>query len=551
MNKLSRYGKGKPDILHLYHLLFGSVVIGLLVYFAVIQQGIIYASAQQGMPGDLGQKSKEEAIQTFQTQFCGMNSKPNNNSYITEYLLPQKCEMPLGILVDKNNSVWYISSKHGILGKFDSETKKFENFTIPFWTARSSPVGISQTWQVKSDAQGNIWFTDEKQNGIWKFDVSSGNFNFFRVPGSKTDPYTFIYPVSIDFDDDGNIYFTGIRSQAIWIGNITKLKNNSSEGISLVKLPTTGFQGLDPSRINSGAIKVDNKRNIVWVSMLAFGIKGEIFKYDLANKSVTAYGLPSKLTSPVGIELDKYGNPWITDHGTSIFFMLNATNGKITEFATSPYSKRISTGLTTGNNAYTLPYWIMSDSNNSLWFNEHTGNKIGKFDPKNDILTEYWIPTQNPLWGMCDPQSNTSQCGIANALQFSIGRNNQLWFSEWTENKLGMLNTSSPIPFKVKIDERLIQVAPGQTKEIPIRISSDIDSNVRMIASSTLTPTGGFGNSTASFSQDSFQLKPGEEKGVSFLITPSPDTPKGDYTMMIGVEDDRVSQLKALTLRIT
>ncbi len=546
------YNSGKSEHRTFTHfkILVGCVV-GVLIYFAVISQGIIYLSAQQEIPEDLIQKSKAEAIQRFQTQFCGMNTKTNNNSYVTEYLLPQKCEIPLGILVDNNNSVWYVSSKHGFLGRLDLETKKFENFTIPFWTARSSPVGLSQTWQVEADSQGNIWFTDEKENGIWKFDISSGNFSFFRVPGSTAGPDATIYPVSIDFDNDGNIYFAGIRSQSIWIGNITKLKNNSSEGISFVKLPTAGFKGVDPFMINSGAIKVDTKRNVVWVSMLAFGVKGEVFKYDLANRSVTAYGLPSKLTSPVGIVLDENGNPWITDHGTSIFFMLNATNGQITEFTTSPYSRRISPGLTSSDNAYTLPYWIRSDSNNSLWFNEHTGNKIGKFDPKNNVLTEYWIPTQNPLWGMCEPQSTTAACGIANALQFSIGKNNQLWFSEWTENKLGMLNTSSPIPFKVKIDENIVQVEPGQTKEIPITISSDKDVNVRMIASSTLTPTGGFGNSTASFSQDSIELKPGEEKRVSFLITPSQDTGTGDYTLMIGVEDDRVSQMKAITLRIT
>jgi virginiamycin B lyase len=543
-------GKSEHRTFTHFRILVGCVV-GVLIYFAVISQGIVYLSAQQEIPEDLIQKSKAEAIQRFQTQFCGMNTKTNNNSYVTEYLLPQKCEIPLGILVDNNNSVWYVSSKHGFLGRFDLETKKFENFTIPFWTARSSPVGLSQTWQVEADSQGNIWFTDEKQNGIWKFDIPSGNFSFFRVPGSTAGPDTTIYPVSIDFDNDGNIYFTGIRSQSIWIGNITKLKNNSSEGISFVKLPTAGFKGVDPFLINSGAIKVDTKRGVVWVSMLAFGVKGEVFKYDLANSSVTAYGLPSKLTSPVGIVLDEKGNPWITDHGTSIFFMLNSTNGQITEFTTSPYSRRISPGLTSSENAYTLPYWIRSDSNNSLWFNEHTGNKIGKFDSKNKVLTEYWIPTQNPLWGMCEPRSTTAACGIANALQFSIGKNNQLWFSEWTENKLGMINTSSPIPFKVKIDESIVQVVPGQTKEIPITISSDKDVDVRMIASSTLTPTGGFGNSTASFSQDSIELKPGDEKRVSFLITPSQDTRTGDYTMMIGVEDDRVSQMKAITLRIT
>jgi virginiamycin B lyase len=256
------------------------------------------------------------------------------------------------------------------------------------------------------------------------------------------------------------------------------------------------------------------------------------------------------LNSPVGIVLDKTGNPWITDHATSLFFMLNATDGKITEYTTSPFSSRIAPGATSTVNAYTLPYWIRTDSNNTFWFNEHIGNKIGKFDPTNKVLIEYWIPTQNPLWGMCQPPTK-SACGIANALQFSIGKNNQLWFSEWTENKLGMLNTSSLVPFQVNIGEDKVTVKRGETKEIPVVISANKDVNLRTIASSSITPTGGFGNTSTSFSQESVMMTPGASKQVSFLITPSMDTKPGDYTMMIGVEDDQVSYMKAITLQIT
>ena len=99
------------------------------------------------------------------------------------------------------------------------------------------------------------------------------------------------------------------------------------------------------------------------------------------------------------------------------------------------------------NSAYTLPYWIKMDSTGILWFNEHVGNKIARFNTTDGTLVEYWIPTQNGLWAPCAP--NESACGIANALQFSIGKNNQIWFSEWTENKLGMLNGSKPLSFVV------------------------------------------------------------------------------------------------------
>ncbi len=490
---------------------------------------------------------KEQAIERFEKQFCGLNSKPNNNNYITEYLLPQKCEMPLGILVT-NNSVWYISTKQGVLGSVDLSGKKFQKFMIPFWNTRDNPIDLSQSWDVEADSKGNIWFTDERQNGVWKYELASSKFSFFPVPESPKEFGT-TYPVSITFDEKGNIYFVGIRSKSVWFGNITEMRNNSSKGINSIALPVSGFNGIDPTLISTGSLIIDNKRNVIWASMLAFGIKGQIFKYDLGKNVGMTYNLPANLNSPVGIVLDEKGNPWVSDHGTSIFFLLNATNGKITEFTTAPYSPRISPGTNMSNNAYTLPYWIRKDSNGSFWFNEHTGNKIGKFDPKNHILNEYWIPTQNPLWARCE-LSATTACGISNALQFSIGKNNELWFSEWTENKLGMLNTSSPIPFKVSIAEENITVKRGETKEIPVIVSTDKQVDLRMIASSTLTPTGGFGNSTTSFSQDSVSVLPGEEKKISFLITPSKDTAPDDYTFMIGVENDQVSYMKAISVKI-
>ena len=224
----------------------------------------------------LVESSRIAAIDKFENQFCGNNTNPDSNQYVTEYVLPTRCEMPLGIAVDNNTSkVWYISTKNGTLGSYNIKENRFDQeHIIPIWKSRQNPIDSSQVWTVKVDPENNnIWFTDEKQNGIWEFDISSGNFSFFRVPGSTKGLDTTIYPVSIDFDDEGNIYFAGIRSQSIWIGNITKLKNGSSEGISFVKLPTTGFKGVDSSRINSGAVKVDTKRNVVWISMLAFQVR--------------------------------------------------------------------------------------------------------------------------------------------------------------------------------------------------------------------------------------------------------------------------------------
>ena len=481
------------------------------------------------------QASKQQAIAKFQEQFCGLNSKPNSNKFISEYSLPKKCELPLGILVT-DNEVWYISTKDGLLGRFDTNVKNFTEFTIPQWKSRSSPVDISQTWDLKSDSKGQIWFTDEKQNGLWSFNTKSKQFSFYKVPEAPEEFGT-TYPVSIAFDKDQNIYFVGIRSPAIWLANTSLIKPSTPEGISKINLSLSGFKGISPDLVSTGSLAVDNDRHVIWVSLLAFATKGQLLKYDINSGNVTAFDLPSYLNSPVGIVLDKNGNPWITDHGTSKFFKFNATDNKITEYSTSPNS--VTSNGVVIDNAYSLPYWIKIAPDGMLWFNEHIGNKLARFDSNDSSLVEYKIPTHNMLWG-----------GIANALQFAIGKNNQVWFTEWTENKIAMLNSSEPLPFTANISEDEIDLKKGDVKEIKVSLHANEDVDLKLVGSSTITSTGTFGNSTTSFSQDAVAMKAGETKEISFLFTPAQDLKEGEYTIMLGAENNEVSYLKAIRVHI-
>jgi virginiamycin B lyase len=218
--------------------------------------------------------------------------------------------------------------------------------------------------------------------------------------------------------------------------------------------------------------------------------------------------------------------------------------------------------------AYTLPYWIHKADDGSLWFNEHTGNKIAHFLPNNNTLIEYWIPSQNKLFSQCDPES-TIECGIANALQLSVGSgklrgsdndisnpkaqgSNEVWFTEWSENKIGRVDPSRTLPFSVQTSRQEITTRKGDSASIdvfitPLLISSD---RVNMTASATFTPTGDFGNSSWSYSEESVLLSDGKTKSVKFVISPSPDLGTGRYMLMLGAQDSSVTYLKAIAINI-
>ncbi|MGC1928769.1 MAG: hypothetical protein WA667_07315 [Candidatus Nitrosopolaris sp.] len=506
--------------------------------------------------------SRAAAIEQYQKQFCGINSVPHASDYITEYKLPATCEMPLGILVDgQAGKVWYVSTKHGTLGSYDIAAHKFDKeLNIPIWNVRSIPTDNSQVWSVNEDKNGNIWFTDEKQNAIWKYSKSLGGFEMYKVP-ENSKSFGTTYPVSIDFDSKGNVYFVGIRSPALWFGNVTEMKNNTSNGITKIPIPTIGFKGIDPDLISTGSIAVDNRRNVVWISMLSFPSKGEILRYNITSKTFDTFNMPPRLNSPVGVAIDNNDNLWVTNHATNMFFMLNASNGKITTYATSKASPLIY-GVNDMNSvpqgAYTLPYWIEKGSGGSLWFNEHEGNKIARFESSNGTLYEYWIPTQDRLWGNCPPNSQT--CGIANALQFSTGQNGQTWFTEWSANKIGSLGTNyKQLPFSVSVLPHELTIKRGQPVEIKVNVSAvttrlsqnHSDSTIEMLASGTFTQEGGLGNSTGTFSQESFPIQDIHTgKQVSFIFTSATNLKPGEYMLMLGAQNNELGMLKAVKVNV-
>ncbi|HEY3094779.1 MAG TPA: hypothetical protein VGJ42_03360 [Nitrososphaera sp.] len=448
--------------------------------------------------------------------------------------------MPVGIAVD-DGQVWYVSAKRGLLGSYSIADNKFSQYNIPEWPSREQPftkfASWSMSWTVKVDKGGNVWFTDQN-NAIWRFNKDSKYFDMFKVPAS--------YPSAIDFDASGNIYFIGINAKSLYFGDVSKMKNGTSDGFTEIPLPLDGFSGIDPQLMTSGLLVVDNGRHDVWVSLLAFQRKGEIFRYDTQTGEVDrTIDLPADLSSPVGAAIDNSGNLWVADHGTNIFYRYDPAQDKITKFVTSVASAKIYGGKTPPN-AYTLPYWLATGQDGSLWFNEHFGNKIARFDPDKLTLTEYWIPSQNKNWAACPPGSTT--CGLANALQFGLSPDNQAWFSEWTENKIAKLDTAKQVPIAVSaLDE--VTVVKGTTAEIKVTIKALSDFKGKMMAAGTFMPNGMFGNSTGIFSEDSVSISEGSRQ-VSLTFTPAEDLVAGQYVIMVGAGNDDVAVLKAVMLDV-
>jgi len=510
-------------------------VIGILAVAAVSVSLLGGNNSQQQVTQNV-EDSRKQAIENFKIQFCGPNPKANSNAFVTEYVLPTECEMPLGMTAD-GQKAYYVSTKNGAVGYYDTEKAEFSEHLAPNWPTRSSPTEFSMVWAAKQDSSGNIWFTDDKAGLIWKFTKSTGDFVSFQSPVQQ--------PISLDFDSDGNMYLVGVRSKSLYYGEVAKMNPGTADGFTEIKLPLDGFANATDFKISSGSVAVDKQRNVVWTSILAFQEKGQIFSYKPSTGEIMVYDLPPELNSPVGMAVDNDGRLWVTDHGTSIFFMLDPATGGLTRYTTAVASDRIFGGLEP-EGSYTLPYWIQAAPDGSIWFNQHVGNKIAKFDSASGTLTEYWIPTQNPNWQNCP--DNAASCGLANALQFTVGSDGQVWFSEWTENKIGRINPTA-IPFSISAQDE-ITVSKGSSAEVKVTVNASDDVAGKMTASATFVNTGSLGKSAGIFSESNVSLTKDSSKQVSYVFTPADDLAPGKYVLMLGLDTGEVSVLKAIRVTV-
>ncbi|HJU35563.1 MAG TPA: hypothetical protein VJ695_10605 [Nitrososphaera sp.] len=526
------------------------VLIGIVVISIEAAVGFI-VNTNNNNNALINDESPIDIKTQFEQRFCG-ESISSSEYYVREFKVPGFCSLPVGIVTDKDDNVWFASTRQGNIVKFIPSTQEFKEFQIPQWLPREVGLGASQVWNLKFDQEGNLWFTDEKQNAIWRFYPLTERFEKYMIPNITNNSRT-IYPVDIDFDLKGSVYVVGIRSFDLWVANKSALRDGTSDGFSNIPMPVEGFSSINQDLVTVGSLETDNDGKSIWISLLAYNQMGQLLRFDIETGKFTIFELPNEIKSPVGLVLDKTGNVWITDQGTSIFFKFDPTTREIAQYSTSVLSPRVNGGNQL-NNSYTLPYWLVSDSNGNIWFNEHIGNKIAKFDLETETLVEYWIPTQNRKFAQCQEIPINMDCGISNALQLAVDSRGNAWFTEWTENKIGTVNSSSVIPFSIQLSQNATTIPQGGSNTIDINIINDDAPSLlslQLVASGTLGRTGNLDNATAVFSEDILTFDMGESsKKATLLLNLSEDTKPGEYSLMVGAEYEEITYSKAIRVTV-
>ena len=201
---------------------------------------------------------------------------------------------------------------------------------------------------------------------------------------------------------------------------------------------------------------------------------------------------------------------------------------------------------------------------NKIWFNEHEGNAIAYFDTDNSTLVEYQIHTRGVLWG------NTF-----NPLKFALDERGSVWFTEWGENKFGVLQSSEitdlPLWLTVSKNRITLDTSSGKGEKLMFYVYPNSthfrernkdnqvtpDGPIKIAAATPITPSGKLWNITTLFDNDTIDLENSDmiydniPYSIEMEVKPIKGLMPGDYTLNIGARYGSVSYSKVIDLVVT
>jgi virginiamycin B lyase len=480
--------------------------------------------------------------------FCSSGGAAKSTDYVNEYMISTDCTGPVAIVSDYDGDVWFAQANTGSLGKFDPDTETFIQFPNTNWMMgdRSMIRGIDYA------PDGSVWFTDDFKKLIWKFSTINEEYNALEFP---TDGDSLPQKLSIE---GSQIIVNDFLGNKLTIFDV----NSDDSQASAVSIPSsvdgafTGQFTLDTNdhiwytnwMINEGGILInynhEDYRNDVLNS-------GEQF---LPMKDyVITYTLPPQLIIPNGIAFSDDDTLWISDSGTSSFFSFESSTGQFIQYVTAdPIFETYGNQTGIIKNPISRPYSMESDDQGRIIFNEQTGNNISVMDPRIQSLVEYHIPSKNPNWADCNSGTKVMEnCGVAQILDFTIS-GEKIWFTEWVENKIGVVDTSIPLPLEIQLEQNTLNLVPGESQEFQYIISVGSQNNNLDLS---LVTSGTHDFLTVNVLDNSANLvaivdDPREPITITTMISASDNALSGTYKILLGVQSDDVTISKFLTVII-
>ena len=477
------------------------------------------------------------------SQFCSSDKIAKSTKFVQEFVIPTECTMPLAITSDYDGNVWFAQTNTGNLAKFDTITQTFTEFENPTW-----PDGArSMMWGIDYAPDGSVWFTDETYDSVWKFSTLNEEYERLSYPSEGN-----TLPQKLRIDGSQIIIndFTGNKLTILDV-------NPSDTEVNYLSVPSP----VDDSVTSDFAI---DRNDNIWYTNWLYQQGGILIQFnqndyldDVANSEqpflplidyIVGYPLPVQLLTPNGVTFSDDGTLWLADTTSSSFFSFDPSTEQFIQYVTAdPILETFGNQTGVVKSPISRPYWIENDGQGKLVFNAQTANNISVMDPKTQTLVEYHVPSKNPNWGDCDSGVEVMEnCGVAQIFDFAIS-GEKIWFTEWVENKIGVVDTSVPLSFEIQLESETMNISPGDSSSNHFVFSSDSTNDVEI--SSIISTTHDFLTvDLIHNSADKFELNSNDSAIMHIEISASEQAIPGTYKILLGGQTSDIAISKYLTV---
>ena len=280
---------------------------------------------------------------------------------ITEYQLPRKTIAPHDVRTDAQGNVWYSNFVENFLGELDPKTGENRDYPIPVLKP-GSPTG---TLDLEADADGNLWLAMMFQTGLAKFDMATKTFQIFPVQAALNDDATqqsMVMPRSSRVDGK------------VWSNDVAR------QSIMRLDLKTGQYELIDPFKFLAGhqhapyGMAADTQNNLYFMD---FGDEN-IGRVDAKTGEATIYPTPTPKSRPRRTMLDEQGRLWFTEFAANKIGMFDTGTESYKEWNVPT--------------PHTYPYDVFMDKNGQLWSGGMASDRVLRLDPQTGAAVEYLLP---------------------------------------------------------------------------------------------------------------------------------------------------------------
>jgi virginiamycin B lyase len=140
-------------------------------------------------------------------------------------------------------------------------------------------------------------------------------------------------------------------------------------------------------------------------------------------------------------------------------------------------------------------------------------------------------------------------CGIAQIFDFTI-YGEKIWFTEWVENNIGVVDTSVPLPIEIQLESDSLTLAPGDSQSLNFVVSPKSQKDMLNVSLILSTTHEFLKIDLVNDIPGTFQLDFDAPQPILATITASEDATPGTYKVLLGAQSPDIAISKFVTVTI-